>query len=99
MTYEGAVKTTRMAMRRAGLFAAGSLVTAIRATVEELKLELPVPLSTPDGLAAACAAHPELADLVRLATRMEYAEARWQPGSVSSLRRVDTSGSRYRAGT
>ncbi|XXY44123.1 hypothetical protein WME91_29360 [Sorangium sp. So ce269] len=99
MTYEGAMKTTRTAMRRAGLFAAGSIATAVRATIKERGLELAVPLSEPDGLAAACAAHPEIADLVRLATRMEYAEARWQPGTVPSLRRIDTGSSRFRAGT
>ncbi|WP_437957804.1 hypothetical protein WME76_41970 [Sorangium sp. So ce119] len=99
MTYEGAIKATRTAMRRAGLFAAGSIATAVRATIKERGLELAVPLSTPEGLAAACAAHPEIADLVRLATRMEYAEARWQPGTVPSLRRVDTGSSRFRAGT
>ncbi len=38
---------------------------------------------------------PEIADLVRLATRMEYAEARWRPGTVPS-RRVDTGNSRFR---
>ncbi|MGK4008818.1 tetratricopeptide repeat protein [Sorangium sp. So ce1036] len=99
MTYEGVMKTTRTAMRRAGLFAAGDLATAIRATIRERGLELSVPLSRPDGLAAACAAHPEIADLVRLATRMEYAEARWQPGTVPSLRRIDSGSSRFRAGT
>ncbi|MGK3998315.1 hypothetical protein [Sorangium sp. So ce1024] len=99
MTYEGAMKTTRTAMRRAGLFASGSIATAVRATLKELRLELSVPLSEPEGLAAACAAHPEIADLVRLATRMEYAEARWQLGTVPSLRRVDSGGSRFRAGT
>jgi hypothetical protein len=99
ITYEGAVKTTRTAMRRAGLFAAGNVATAVRATLKERGLELAVPLSDPEGLAAACAAVPEIADLVRLATRMEYAEARWQPGTVPSLRRVDTGSSRFRAGT
>ncbi|WP_437634501.1 hypothetical protein [Sorangium sp. So ce854] len=99
MTYEGAMKTTRSAMRRAGLFASGSIATAVRATIKERGLELSVPLSEPEGLAAACAAHPEIADLVRLATRMEYAEARWQSGTVPSLRRVDSGGSRFRAGT
>ncbi|WP_437983144.1 hypothetical protein [Sorangium sp. So ce117] len=99
ITYEGAVKTTRTAMRRAGLFAAGNVATAVRATLKERGLELAVPLSDPEGLAAACVAVPEIADLVRLATRMEYAEARWQPGTVPSLRRVDTGSSRFRAGT
>jgi hypothetical protein len=98
MTYEAAVRATRTAMRRAGLYAAGDVAVAIHVTVKELGVRLKVPLDEPNGLSAACAAHAEIADLVRLATRMEYAEARWQPGPVTSLRRVDTIRPRYRAG-
>ncbi len=98
ITYEAAFRTTRTAMRRAGLYGAGDLATSIRMTVKELGLRLEVPLVDLGGLAAACAAHPEIADLVRLATRMEYAEARWQPGPVTTLRRFDTIRPRYRAG-
>jgi hypothetical protein len=98
MSWELANRTTRRAMRRAGLYASGDLGHAVRATVKELGLKLPKPLDAPDGLAAACAAHPEIADLARLATRMEYAEARWQPGPVAGVRRPDSLRPRYRAG-
>lgn len=98
LTWDVAVACTRRAMRRAGLFASGSIGAAVRILVNELALPLAIPLEEPDGLAQACADFPEVADLVRLATRAEYAEARWQPGSPSDLRRPD-SGSRYRAGS
>lgn len=97
MTYEAAVRTTRAAMRRAGLYASGDLGTAVRMVVKELGIRPQVPLAEPNGLAAACVAHPEISDLVRLATRMEYAEARWQPGPVTSLRRIDSLRPKYRA--
>ena len=76
------------AMRRAGLFASGDLAMSLRITLEELGDD-PAILGEPDGLARACA-HPEVADLVRLATRMEYAEARFfgAPTSTTSPRRA-----------
>jgi hypothetical protein len=85
------------AMRRGGLLACGSLPVAVKMAVAELGVTPPVPLDAPDGLARACAAHPEIADLVILATRPEYAEARWQPATGADLRRPD-SGSRFRTG-
>ncbi|MDC0741148.1 tetratricopeptide repeat protein [Polyangium mundeleinium] len=78
ITYEAAMESARRAARRAGLFASGDLPTALRLVVAELKLELDAPLTAEGGLARACAAHPALADLVRLATRSEYAEARFR---------------------
>ncbi|MDI1478698.1 hypothetical protein [Polyangium sp. y55x31] len=78
ITYESAIESARRAARRAGLFASGDLPTALRQVVAELKLDLDMPLTAEGGLARACAAHPALADLVRLATRSEYAEARFR---------------------
>ncbi|MDC3956192.1 hypothetical protein [Polyangium jinanense] len=78
ITYEAAIESARRAARRAGFFASGDLPTALRLVVAELKLELDMPLTAEGGLARACAAHPALADLVRLATRSEYAEARFR---------------------
>ena len=43
--------------------------------------------STPEGFEHAVANVPEVADLVRLATRMEYAEARWTEGGLAGARR------------
>jgi cellulose synthase operon protein C len=78
-TFESAVRCTRQAMRRAGLFASGSLSTAVREVAQESGYDLePLRMAT-DGLERACLENPEIADLVRLAIRTEYAEARWLP--------------------
>jgi hypothetical protein len=77
----------RRAMRRAGLFASGDLATAIRITVRELGDEDELDLSDPQALERSATTHPEVADLVRLASRLEFAEARWQPPPPSSIRR------------
>ncbi len=81
--YEVALENTRRAARRAGLFACGDLPTALRLLIADLGISLDIPLTAPDGLAQACAQHPPIAEIVRLATRSEYAEARWH--SVPSL--------------
>lgn len=82
VTYEAARDSARRATRRAGLFACGDLPTALSLVIAELGVSLDVPLSAEGGLARACAAHPALADLVRLATRSEYAEARFRASTV-----------------
>jgi tetratricopeptide (TPR) repeat protein len=76
-SYEAAVQGTRQAMRRAGLFASGSLSTAVEAVAAETGYDLDPLRTSPDGLERACLENPALADLVRLAIRTEYAEARW----------------------
>ncbi|MRG97672.1 hypothetical protein [Polyangium spumosum] len=83
VTYPSALDSARRAARRAGLFASGDLPTALRLVVAELELDLDMPLTAEGGLARACVAHPALADLVRLATRSEYAEARFRAASPS----------------
>ena len=79
LSYEAAVRGTRQAMRRAGLFASGSLSTAVRLAAEQAGYDLEPLRAAPDGLERACLDNPEIADLVRLAIRTEYAEARWLP--------------------
>ncbi|MBK6512918.1 MAG: hypothetical protein IPG04_02065 [Polyangiaceae bacterium] len=78
--------SARRAMRRAGLFASGDLGVALRALAVEERYEVP-PAGEPLDLDALCRESAEAEDLVRLATRMEYAEARWQLPSPSSVRR------------
>ena len=80
--YDRALVGLKRAMRRAGLFACGDLPTAVRMASVELGLDPELPFQSQDGLERACAAHPELADLVNLATSNEYAMARWQPGAA-----------------
>ncbi|APR85618.1 Translation initiation factor 2 [Minicystis rosea] len=81
ITREAALAGTRQAMRRAGLFASGSLAVTLAHIAPELSIPLDTFRAAEGGLAQMCAAHPEIADLVKLAVRMEYAEARWAPGA------------------
>jgi hypothetical protein len=80
---------TRQAMRRSGLFASGNLGTALAQLAAEIRVSLLEFQDAPDGLARACAAYPEVADLVRLAIRTEFAEARWSPGTAQDRRRAE----------
>ncbi|AKT36678.1 uncharacterized protein CMC5_007980 [Chondromyces crocatus] len=95
---EAALWSSGLAMRRAGLYATGDLAIAVQSTVDALGISRDIPLREPGGLAAACAAHPEISDLVLTAIRMEYAEARWQTGPPSRTRRVDSLRPRSRVG-
>ena len=79
LEYGLASAQVRRAVRRAGLFVAGDLSVAVRATCSELGISTQL-LTGPEGLAAACSASPDISDLVRLATSPRYALARWQPG-------------------
>ncbi len=79
VSYETARDTARLAARRAGLFACGDLSTALAFVASDLGLDL-AHAATPEGFEHAVANVPEVADLVRLATRMEYAQARWDEG-------------------
>lgn len=92
-TFEAALEGARQAARRAGLYLAGDVGVAIRMTLEETgHAGL---LANPDeGTAArACAQSGAAADLVRLATSPEYAEARWRlPASAATRRKTSTPG-------
>jgi hypothetical protein len=75
--YDLAVGAARQAVRRAGLFVSGDLTVAVRETCADLGVST-WNLDSPGGLAALCSSSPAVADLVRLATSPEYANARWQ---------------------
>jgi hypothetical protein len=75
--YEIAVSSARQAVRRAGLFVSGDLTIAVRESCGDLGVSTRG-LDARGGLAALCASSPAIADLVRLATSPEYADARWQ---------------------
>jgi cellulose synthase operon protein C len=75
--YDFAVGAARQAVRRAGLFVSGDLTVAVRETCADLGVST-WNLDSPGGLAALCSSSPAVADLVRLATSPEYANARWQ---------------------
>lgn len=78
LDYEAALAAGRQSIRRAGLFVAGDLGVAVRETCADDGIPLRT-LEEPDGLASLCSSSPAVADLVRVATSSQYAEARWQP--------------------
>jgi hypothetical protein len=88
ITTEAALRGTRQAMARAALFASGDLRTTLSHLAAERGISLAAYEGAPDGLARAAADHPDIADLVRLAIRTEFAEARW---SSVDRRRVELS--------
>ncbi len=83
---ERARASAQRAMRRAGLYASGDLGLALQFLAESAGQ--PQLSGIGEGaLEAACQANEDAADLVRLATRVEYAEARWQLPAPGSVRR------------
>ena len=86
LSFETARDVARRSARRAGLLACGDLSTALAFVASDLGTDL-AHVATPEGFEHAVANIPEVADLVRFATRVEYAEVRWQEPSASAPRR------------
>jgi hypothetical protein len=82
LSFEDARAATDTAMRRAGLFASGDLGLAVRIALADAGVTAP---GRSEELEQLCAEHPAIADLVRLAIRMEYAEARFYAAPTSAL--------------
>ncbi len=78
LSYTEARAALDAAMRRAGLFASGDLAVAIA-----MVLGPQHPTVTAENLGALCSENADVADLVRFALRMEYAEARFQAASAA----------------
>ena len=78
----------------AGLFASGSLSTAVRNVAAETGYDLEPLRTATDGLERARLENAAIADLVRLAIRTEYAEARWLPAR-SEMQGPESRRSRY----
>lgn len=81
LTASAAREAAGMAMRRGGMFASGDLGLAVRMYLEE-QGSLTIP--TADALEALCRDHAAIADLTRLALRMEYAETRFYGGAAAA---------------
>jgi cellulose synthase operon protein C len=79
--------------RRVGMFLAGDFPCAARAVLAESAQGSDDVLSA-SNLRAVCANVPALADLLRLAVRPEYADARWHSGA-SGLQRGGVTSGRY----
>jgi len=78
-SFEVAVEGARQVARRAGLYLSGDLAAAVRATLGEGG---EVTTLAPGDLGTVCAANASIADLVRLATSPEFAEARWRTMAI-----------------
>lgn len=93
--YEPVVEHQKLLVRRAGLFVSGDLELAVYRYFAEERLSPPVAIDSAGGLAAICAAHPTVADLVRLAISPDYAKARWHvPSGPSQVAGVSSPTSR-----
>lgn len=79
------------AARRTGLFVAGDVGTAVAAVCADPSVGVSVP-QNPDELDELASAVPAIADLLRLATRPEYADARWRTVPEGSARARLSSG-------
>lgn len=80
--------------RRVGMFLAGDFTFAAASLLADATHGADETLSL-SNLRAFCANVPALADLLRLAVRSEYADARWH-SAASSLQRRTVSSSRFR---
>jgi hypothetical protein len=73
------------------LFLAGDFACAARSLLGESSYGADTPLSLAN-LRGLCATVPALADLLTLAVRSEYADARWHSAAFASQRRAASSG-------
>jgi cellulose synthase operon protein C len=80
LVVDAALESARQVGRRYGLFVCGDLFATVRETCGDLGLET-TGLDRPGALAHLCATSPAIADLVRLATSAEFADARWRRAS------------------
>lgn len=81
-SFESALDGARQVARRGGLYVSGDLGAAVRSTLAEIGEAAAVAAQDAD-LAAICQQHSRVADLFRLATSPEFAEARWRmPGGI-----------------
>jgi tetratricopeptide (TPR) repeat protein/type II secretory pathway pseudopilin PulG len=72
--------------RRIGMFLTGDFAHAARKVLEDFPQANAAELERPGGLERLCAQLPSLADLLRLAVRPEYADARWHLPTPASQR-------------
>jgi tetratricopeptide (TPR) repeat protein len=72
--------------RRVGMFLTGDFAHAARKVLEDFPQAHAEELERPGGLERLCAQLPSLADLLRLAVRPEYADARWHLPTPASHR-------------
>jgi tetratricopeptide (TPR) repeat protein len=84
--FELVLERARQSARRMGMFLTGDFTHAAKRIVAEYQQVDPAQLDEPGGLERLCAQLPSLADLLRLAVRPEYADARWHLPTPASQR-------------
>ncbi|MBX3220083.1 MAG: hypothetical protein KF795_06150 [Labilithrix sp.] len=84
--FELVLERARQSGRRVGMFLTGDFGHAARRVLAGFPEADPAELEKPGGLERLCAELPSLADLLRLAVRPEYADARWHLPTPASQR-------------
>jgi hypothetical protein len=84
--FELVLERAKQSGRRVGMFLTGDFGHAARSLLLEYPQANAQELDRPDGLERLCAQLPSLADLLRLAVRPEYADARWHLPTPASQR-------------
>ncbi len=80
------LERARQSGRRVGMFLTGDFAHAARTVIADFPQSDAADLERPGGLERLCAQLPSLADLLRLAVRPEYADARWHLPTPASQR-------------
>jgi hypothetical protein len=84
--FELVTERAKQSGRRVGMFLTGDFGHAVRAVMAEFPQAKPAELDAPDGLERLCTQLPAVADMLRLAVRPEYADARWHLPAAASQR-------------
>jgi hypothetical protein len=84
--FELVIERARQSGRRVGMFLTGDFAHAARTIISDFPQADAGELERPGGLERLCAQLPSLADLLRLAVRPEYADARWHLPTPASQR-------------
>ena len=84
--FELVLERARQSGRRVGMFLTGDFGHAARTVLADFPHVKAGDLDRPGGLERLCAELPSLADLLRLAVRPEYADARWHLPTPASQR-------------
>lgn len=84
--FELVLERARQSGRRVGMFLTGDFAHAAERVLADFPQANAAELQRPGGLEKLCAQLPSLADLLRLAVRPEYADARWHLPTPASQR-------------
>lgn len=84
--FELVLERSKQSARRIGMFLTGDFGHAARKVIADYPQASAAELERPGGLEKLCTQLPSLADLLRLAVRPEYADARWHLPTPASQR-------------